>query len=132
MKHYFSLVGFFFLITTAGCSRGADQTNVKSQELNLGLAQKEIRKGMAQVDVVSALGSPNIVTKDADGAQAWVYDKIATEVSQSQNGGGFWLLLGGYSKESGSRISSQKTLTIIIKFNEQELVDTVSYNSSQF
>ncbi|MBS0605170.1 MAG: hypothetical protein JSS60_09085 [Verrucomicrobia bacterium] len=100
--------------------------------MTLGIVQKEIREGMAQGDVAAALGSPNIVTKDQQGLETWIYDKIASEVSYSNDGGGVWLLLGGYQKNAGARGSSQKTLTVVIKFDAQSQVEKVSYNSSKF
>jgi hypothetical protein len=119
-----------------GCSRAskhADQLHsAHEREMTLGIVQKEIHHGMSQADVAAALGSPNIVTKDKEGHETWIYDKIASEVSYSQDMGGVWLILGGYHKEAGARGSTQKTLTIVIKFDEQSHVDKVSYNSSRF
>ena len=102
------------------------------REMTLGLVQKEIRSGMLQEDVAVALGSPNIVTKDQEGHETWIYDKIASEVSFSQDGGGVWLLLGGYHKEAGARGSTQKTLTVVIKFDALSQVEKVSYHSTKF
>jgi outer membrane protein assembly factor BamE (lipoprotein component of BamABCDE complex) len=100
--------------------------------MTLGIVQQELRKGMCQGDVATALGSPNIVTKDETGAQTWIYDKIASEVSYSQDAGGIWLILGGYEKRAGASSTSQKTLTVVIKFDDKDLVDKVSYHSSKF
>ena len=119
-----------------GCSRAsthADQLQSShDREMTLGIVQKEIRQGMSQADVASALGSPNIVTKDQEGSETWIYDKIASEVSYSHDFGGVWLILGGYQKQAGARSSAQKTLTVVVKFDEQSLVNKVSYNSSKF
>lgn len=119
-----------------GCSKASTHANQldASQEraFTLGLAQREIRQGMSQAEVASTLGSPNIVTKDAAGTESWIYDKIATEASYSQDQGGIWLILGGYGKKAGTRSSHQKTLTIVIKFDTEQRVGSVSYNSSKF
>jgi outer membrane protein assembly factor BamE (lipoprotein component of BamABCDE complex) len=119
-----------------GCSKASTHASQldasKEREFTLGLAQKEIRQGMSQAEVASTLGSPNIVTKDATGIESWIYDKIATEASDSQDHGGIWLILGGYGKEAGARSSTQKTLTIVIKFDAEQRVGSVSYNSSTF
>ena len=120
----------------ASCSKGYEHADslhaAHEREMTLGIVQKEIRQGMSQGEVATALGSPNIVSKDQDGAQTWIYDKIASEVSYSQDEGGIWLLLGGYRKDAGAKATSQKTLTVVIKFNDQEQVDKVSYHSSKF
>lgn len=118
------------------CSRASTHadhlSSAREREMTLGIVQKEIHHGMSQADVASALGSPNIVTKDQEGHETWIYDKIATEVSYSHDMGGVWLILGGYQKEAGARGSAQKTLTVVIKFDEQSFVEKVSYNSSKF
>lgn len=119
-----------------GCSKASTHANQLSsaheREMTLGIVQKEIRQGMSQGDVAAALGSPNIVTKDQQGNETWIYDKIASEVSYSQDEGGIWLFITGYYKEAGAKSSSQKTLTVVIKFDGQSQVDKVSYNSSKF
>ena len=122
--------------------------SAQEREMTLGVVQKEIRVGMSQADVVTALGSPNLVTKDSEGRETWVYDKIATEASYSRSSGGIGggvggggiagttLLLGGvgggYSKETGASSTTQRTLTVVIKFNDKNLVDTLSYHASKF
>ena len=87
---------------------------------------------MSGAEVSEALGSPNIVTKDENGMETWVYDKIATEVSYSKGSSGMFLILGGFSNQSGAASSTQKTLTVIIKFNDQSKVDSFSYHASKF
>ena len=139
-------------ITLGGCMTAAQhQQSLHSsheREMTVGIVQKEIRQGMSQADVAAALGSPNIVTKDSAGKETWIYDKIATEASYSKSsseigaGGGAGgiagttLLLGivggGYSQASGAVSSTQKTLTVIIKFNNANQVDSFSYHSSKF
>ncbi len=109
--------------------------------MTLGVVQKEIKVGMSQGDVAIALGSPNIVSKDSGGSDTWIYDKIATEVSYSRDSGGIgggaglggWgVILAGYSKSAGAAAQTQKTLTIVIKFDENQNVKTLSYHSSKF
>jgi outer membrane protein assembly factor BamE (lipoprotein component of BamABCDE complex) len=119
-----------------GCQTASQHSSQLGQddgeELTVGLAQKRISVGMSQADVAGALGSPNIVTKDAHGKEAWVYDKAAREVSYSRDQGGIWFIIGGYAKEAGAARSSQKTLTIVIKFSQDGKVEDVTYHSSKF
>ncbi len=133
-----------------GCMTAAEHQQAlhssKEREMTLGVVQKEIRTGMSQADVAVALGSPNIVTKDSDGNESWIYDKIATEVSYSKDSGGIFGGVGavienwriapvagvGYSKSAGAIAQTQKTLTVVIKFDENSLVKSLSYHSSKF
>ena len=146
------LVASTMITMLFGCMSAAQHQqrlhSTSEREMTVGIVQKEIRAGMSQADVATALGSPNIVTKDSEGRETWIYDKIATEASYSKSSGEFGagggtggvagttLLLGiiggGYSQASGAASSTQKTLTVIIKYNEKGLVDTFSYHSSKF
>jgi outer membrane protein assembly factor BamE (lipoprotein component of BamABCDE complex) len=104
----------------------------KSDRLTVGKVQREIKVGMPSADVVGILGSPNIVTTDDQHRESWVYDKIATNASYSKSEGGIFLLLGGVSGASGASSTSQRTLTVIIKFDEAQKVRDFSYHSSSF
>ena len=145
-----TIILLLLLMFVGGCISTAEkeQNASNEREMTLGLAQKEIRVGMSQTQVAEALGSPNIVSKDSEGNESWIYDKIATEVSYTSDSRGVsagaagvpvlgsWLLaLGGqaqYSKSTGGSTQTQKALTIIIKFDEKSLVKTLSYHTSKF
>ncbi len=76
------------LCTISGCmTAGRHSSQLHSErerQMTVGIVQKEIREGMSQADVAAALGSPNIVTKDAEGQEAWIYDKIATDAAYAK------------------------------------------------
>ncbi|MDM8557966.1 hypothetical protein [Candidatus Parabeggiatoa sp. HSG14] len=120
-----------------GCMTAADHArqlgSEADREMTVGIVQKEIRKGMSQAEVAVALGSPNIVSRDKEGLETWIYDKIASEVSYSRgemNTGILGIIIGG-SRQAGASAQTQKTLTVIIKFNEG-VVNNFSYHSSKF
>lgn len=126
--------------------------SAQEREMTVGVVQKEIRVGMSQADAAQALGSPNIVTRDSGGNETWIYDKIATEASYSDSsesgsvgggvgGGGILgkvLVLGGIfgsksgSSSAGANSTTQKTLTVVIKFDRNSAVKDFSYHSSKF
>ena len=133
----FSMLAISF--TMGGCMSAAQHQqslpSTQEQEMTVGIVQKEIRKGMSQADVAAALGSPNIVTKDSQGNETWIYDKIASQVSYSKDSGGTGLIInlfGGYGREAGAVSTTQKTLTVIIKYDANGLVDSFSYHASKF
>ncbi len=148
MKYCYALS----LCMITGCMSAGEHSarlhSSQEQRLTVGVVQKEIRNGMSQADVAASLGSPNIVTKDAGGTETWIYDKIATEASYSNDSGGISgmagaggtpgraLVLGGigagYNASSGAAATSQRTLTVIIKFDNASLVFDFSYHSSRF
>jgi hypothetical protein len=110
------------------------------ENLTVGTVQREIRLGMMSAEVAEALGSPNVVSTDADRNEVWMYDKISTQVIRSDVSAGVWVLLfggsggglGGVGASQSSSASSQRTLTIIIKFDEQDRVRDFAYHTSRF
>lgn len=129
------MVGLMILIVLGCASSSQHQRNLHSadeREMTVGTVQREIHKGMDQAAVAQALGSPNIVTKDKEGQETWIYDKIASEASYSTGSSGIGLLVVGLSRASGATASTQRTLTVVIKFDDQRLVDTFSYHTSKF
>lgn len=125
------------VVMVAGCTTTAAQHQGQlgseaARQMTVDIVQKEIRAGLMQDQVITALGSPNIVTRDASGRETWVYDKIATEASYSQSEAyGTILLLGG-GNAAGAASQTQRTLTVVIKFGSNQQVETFSYHSSRF
>ena len=126
-----------------GCTAQQHVKDVRAEDadrVTVGTVQKEIRLGMSGADVASALGSPNVVTTDAERRETWIYDKIATEVAYSNSGGSIvGLIFGGSggglgvgTTSSGATSTSQRTLTVVIKFDENNLVRDFSYHTSRF
>ena len=118
--------------------------NDAADKVTVGKVQAEVRVGMSGGDVVGVLGSPNIVTTDEQRREVWVYDKFATESAYSTSSGGVSALvlagignvLGGVapsvSNSTGAASKTQRTLTIIIKFDEAKKVRDFAYHSSSF
>lgn len=120
-------------IALVGCSaKDSDLHSTQEREMTLGTVQKEIKPGMSQASVAEALGSPNIVTKDDDDKETWIYDKIASEASYSSGGYGGTLILFWGGKSSSKSSTSQKTLTVVIKFDKKSKVEKVTYHTSKF
>ena len=129
---------FFSVVTVllSGCqSPQQHRTGVddpSGTELTVGVVQKEIRVGMSGGEVAAALGSPNIVTTDEERREVWIYDRVSTtEVYSTSSGYGTILLIGG-SREAGARSKTQKTFTVIIKFDKEGLVRDFAYHTSKF
>ena len=123
----------------ADVKKGTDEERV-----TVGTVQREIRQGMSGAEVAQVLGSPNIVSTDEKRREVWVYDKIATDTVYSTSQGGVAaLILGGSGGvggiaagstgyRAGAKSTSQRTLTIIIKYDEAGKVRDFSYHSSRF
>ena len=131
-------------LLAAGCSATQHAQDVRAADdtdrVTVGTVQQEIRVGMSAADVAAALGSPNIVTTDDQRQETWLYDKISRDVSYSRSSGAVVGLIVGSSgggagvgsKGAGSTSSSQRTLTVIIKFDGDDRVRDFSYHTSRF
>lgn len=123
-------------------------TPVQEQQMTLGIVQRDIKIGTSQAEVASVLGSPNIVTQDADGKETWIYDKVSSITSYNSSGfgvgiggigggygsGGFGGGIAniGYNKRGGTVQSVQKTLTVVLKFDANGNVVNLNYHMSSF
>jgi outer membrane protein assembly factor BamE (lipoprotein component of BamABCDE complex) len=139
------LACFTFLFGCASASdHRADVKDPVGDELTVGTVQKEIRVGMSGGEVASVLGSPNIVSTDENRREVWIYDKVSTDYAYSQSSGGISALIlgwggsaaggtgGSYGSGAGASSRTQKTLTVIIKFDEKGLVRDFAYHQSKF
>jgi len=104
-------------------------TQQEKQTLTIGVVQKDIKKGMTGGQVAEILGSPNIVSTDENGNEVWVYDKFHTESIASGSNG---ITVGLSNIGAGVARRSQSTITIVIKYDEQEKVRDIAYHKSSF
>ena len=111
-------------------------------KLTLGTVQSQVKEGMTQTEILSVLGSPNIVTKGSKGNEVWTYDKIGSSQSAAASSTygsrtldqGFWVFLFGgvSSRSSASANTESKSLTVIISFDENKNVSNVTYQSLKY
>ncbi len=140
------------LSALAGCQSAAehrrDVEDTSGRQMTVGNVQREIRIGMSGAEVAQVLGSPNVVTTDEKRREVWIYDKISTTSAYSADSGGISaLVLGGgpvrngfaagagqtwYSANAGAAATTQKTLTVVIKFDEMGAVRDFAYHTSRF
>jgi outer membrane protein assembly factor BamE (lipoprotein component of BamABCDE complex) len=126
----------FTLVGVSGCRTAQDNVrdlqSTQDRNVTVGIVQREVRKGMSGAELAEVLGSPNIVTKDQNDKTTWVYDKIATEASFSQSQNALFLIIGGMSNQSGATSVTQRTLTVVIKMDANDRVESFTYHSSKF
>lgn len=148
MHRIIIMTGILVSLTLGGCMSAAQHREAvrddSSDRITVGVVQKEVRIGMSGAEIIEILGSPNIVSTDSSRREVWVYDKIATEYAYSTSGGGASAFVlgfdsdvlngvnGGYNRNAGAASRSQRTLTIIVKFDQQSLVRDFAYHSSSF
>jgi outer membrane protein assembly factor BamE (lipoprotein component of BamABCDE complex) len=105
----------------------------RNNELTHGNVQLNIRKGeTTQTQVLEVFGAPNIASIDASGQEVWTYQRHAT-VAQGSSSSNYWtvILAGGSSSAAGFE-QSQRTMTLMIKFDEKKVVSDFRSRSSEF
>lgn len=129
------------VIAVLSACTGAEHYNPQADEqLTVGTVQKEIRIGMSGAEVAEVLGSPNIVSTDEDRNEVWMYDKISTQYVRADANAGILAIgggsdvgaVGGVSGSQSSGATSQRTLTVIIKFDANGAVRDFAYHTSRF
>jgi len=138
MKHRILIVTLAatFAIAVSACKsvddNRADLRSTQEREITAGIVKREIHKGMSGAEVAEALGSPNITTRDEKEQETWIYDKIATEASYSESQSSLFLVLANINNQSGAVSTTQRTLTVVIKFGPDDKVTSYSYHQSKF
>ncbi len=129
-KNTISAIAFATIPFVSSCS--TTNYNLHEEQMTVAKAQTEIKIGMPSSAVVEVLGSPNMVTTDAERRETWVYDKVSTNIQSSSSSRGVWLLLFAANGKESQASSNQRTLTIIIKFDKNGLVRDFAYRTSTF
>ncbi len=135
-------------VALGGCTTAAEHRaaldNESGERLTVGKVQREIHVGMSGAEVAQVLGSPNIVTTDEERREVWVYDRIATETVFSESRGGVMALIFGWTggaagavvpraeTSAGARATTQRTLTVIVKFDKEGRVRDFAYHATKF
>jgi len=132
----------------SGHAEEATTADAPERALSAGLVQRELREGLPAEEVALAFGSPNIVTRDAEEGEAWIYDRISTELHHAESakgvgGGGHGAgsigatglsaLIGAHlERREASTTLSQRCLTLVVKFDADGRVAAFSYRVSRF
>ncbi len=118
------------LVSLIGLNSGCQEKNdIEGSNLTAGMAKTKIVNGVTtQAEILSVFGSPNIISKNKSGNEVWTYDRISMEQSSED---GYWnIVVAG--KGGSKQKTSTKTFTLMIEFDENEIVKDNSYRVSQF
>ena len=121
------------LVIASGCVSPPQPVSDRNSELTQGNVQLNLEVGKTtKVDVIESFGSPNITTRDGSGKEVWTYQRQA-QVSQSSSQSGYWtvVLAGGQTSASGFE-SSSRMITLIIKFDSNDVVSDFRSRTSNF
>lgn len=129
-----ALPAMFAMFALGGCVQSNVQpVSQRNSALTTGNVEMHIKVGVTTKNqVLENFGAPNITTTDGSGNEVWTYQRAAT-VSQSSSRSNYWtvILAGGGANAAGFE-QSQRTMTLIIKFNKDDIVSDVRSRYSQF
>lgn len=118
----------------AACSTTYNNSGLnQNNPFTHGNVQLTLKKGVTtQSDIIDKFGAPNVTTIDASGREVWTYQKHATVSNSSESGVyGTVILLGAASRSTGFE-QSTRTMTLIIKFDEDKKVSDFKSMSTSF
>ena len=124
---------FIFSIFLTGCVTAPKPLTKKNSELTQGMVQMNLEVGKTtKSDVIETFGAPNITTRDSSGNEVWTYQRQA-QVSQSSSSSGFiFVIIAGKSAEASGFETSSRMMTLIIKFDGNDIVSDFKSRESNF
>jgi len=135
---YFSISMIFsllFLLSLGGCATEVkmpllEEKVVEVERVSVASAQK-LKVGDSSLEVIKVLGSPNILAKSKDGNESWVYDRVSEQYEMIQGSSDNSFIFNRQSQQKRSA-SSVKTFIVVIDFDGNGLVSSISYRFTQF
>ena len=117
----------------AGCATAPEPLSDRNSDLTQGNVQLNLEVGeTSKAEVLEVFGAPNVTTRDGAGHEVWSYQRQA-QVRQSTSRSDYWsvILAGGGSSSSGFE-SSSRMITLIIKYDEDDIVSGFRSRESNF
>jgi outer membrane protein assembly factor BamE (lipoprotein component of BamABCDE complex) len=121
------------LIILTGCATPQEPVSTKNSQLTQGNVQMNLAVGKTtKADVLETFGAPNVTTRDGSGKEVWTYQRQA-QVSQSSSQSGYWtIIFAGNSNTASGFETSSRMITLIIKFDENDVVTDFQSRTSNF
>lgn len=121
------------VLTLSACMDTPQPLTQRNSQLTQGNVQMNLIVGQTRkAEVLEKFGAPNITTRDGSGREVWTYQRAA-QISQSSGKSGYWtIILAGQSSRSSGFESSSSMITLIIKFDENDVVKDFRSRTSKF
>ena len=117
----------------SGCVSNPKPLTKKNSELTQGMVQMNLEVGKTnKAEVLNTFGGPNITTRDSSGNEVWTYQRAA-QISQSSSQSGYWtIIIAGKSGSAAGFETSSRMITLIIKFDQNDVVTDFKSRESNF
>jgi len=127
------MVAFATILLLGGCVPERQPVTDRNSQITQGNVQIALQVGKTtKANVLDVFGSPNITTRDGGGKEVWSYQRSAQVAQSSSSGGGWTILLAGQSSSSSGFETSSRMMTLIIKFDENDVVYDFNSRTSNF
>ena len=121
------------ILLLTGCVTAPEPLSKKNSELTQGMVQMNLEVGKTtKAEVVETFGAPNITTRDGDGNEVWTYQRQAQVNQSSSNSGFIFVIIAGKSSSASGFESSSRMMTLIIKFDNEDIVTDFKSRESNF
>ena len=116
-----------------GCVPPPQPLTERNSALTQGNVQMNLVVGRTtKAHVLETFGAPNITTRDGSGQEVWTYQRAA-QVSQSSSRSGYWtVILAGQDSSASGFESGSRMFTLIIKFDNGDVVTDFRSRTSDF
>ncbi len=121
------------VMTLGACMESPKPLTERNSQLTQGNVQMNLIVGQTtKAQVLEHFGAPNITTRDGSGREVWTYQRAA-QISQSSSKSGYWtIILAGQSARSSGLETSSSMITLIIKFDQHDVVNDFRSRTSKF
>ena len=121
------------ILLLTGCVTAPEPLTKKNSELTQGMVQMNLEVGKTtKAEVVETFGAPNITTRDGDGNEVWTYQRQAQVNQSSSNSGFIFVIIAGKSSSASGFESSSRMMTLISKFDNEDIVTDFKSRESNF
>ena len=116
-----------------GCVTTSISESNEPQSLTQGAVQMNLVVGQtSKAQVLEVFGAPNVTTRDGSGREVWSYQRQAQVTQSTSQSSGWSILLAGSSRSASGLSTSSRMITLIIKFDENDVVSDFRSRTSNF
>ncbi len=121
------------VLALSACVQPPPPVTQRNSQLTQGNVQMNLIVGQTtKAEVLETFGAPNITTRDGAEREVWTYQRAA-QVAQSSSQSGYWtIILAGQESRSSGLERSSSMITLIIKFDKNDVVKDFRSRTSNF
>ncbi|WP_428407270.1 hypothetical protein [Hyphococcus sp.] len=121
------------LLAISACATAPTPVDNRNSALTQGNVQMNLVVGeTTKTEVLETFGAPNITTRDGSGREVWSYQRAAT-IAQSSSSSNYWtIIIAGESSQAAGFSQTSRMITLIIKFDENDVVSDFRSRESNF